>query len=195
MKNRFLFIVTALFMFSCTDADKTKDVTVHNEQFNWTIAIPDGFERETVEEMKELQERGAQAIEETFDTEIENLAKSIFVFKKDETNYFDSNHQPFDTAIDGDYLTSCNGVNQVIYETFMAQMPDVPMDSNSTTQMIDGLEFQQFNIVIDFPGDVKLTTHMYSRLFGTEELTINIMYVEPKSGEEMMASWLNSSFH
>jgi len=195
MKYLFTIIIAIVFL-SCTDTrEKTKNEMVHNDHFNWTISIPDGFVKQTTEESEAQQAKGAQMISDTYDQEIDYIANTIFSFKKDETNYFESNYQPFDTAVDGNYLTSCKEVNQIIYNTFLSQMEDVTMDSNSTTQLIDGIVFQQFNVIITFPNQMKLTTHMYSSLFDKEELTINIMYVNQESGDKMLESWLNSSFH
>lgn len=194
MRN-FLYILPLLFFISCESKPTTENEVYHNEQFNWTIHLPDGFEKETEEEWTKMQEKGTEAIESTFDQEIDNIAQTIFVFKKDETNYFDSNFQPFNPEIDGDYVTSCKQVNLVIYETFMAQMPDIPLDSNSTTLMIDGLEFQQFNVVMNFPNGMKLTTHMFSHLFDDQEIAVNIMYSDAELGKKMMEAWKNSKFH
>lgn len=194
MKGFYLILLAAITFQSCDDSMNQAQV-VHNDQFNWTMTIPDGFEEESKEDWEELQKKGADAIEETFDQEIESLAQNVFIFKKDETNYFESNYQPFDTELDGDYLVSCREVNDVIYKTFLAQMVDLPIDSNSTTVMVDGLEFQQFNVFIEFPNDMILTTHMYSRLFEGTELAVNIMYVNEEAGKSMIDAWMGSTFH
>tara|TARA_R110002050_G_scaffold300786_1_gene472706 strand:- start:43794 stop:44393 length:600 start_codon:yes stop_codon:yes gene_type:complete len=198
MKHTFYALFLVGLLSSCADTaetkEETKGETVHFDKFNWTMNIPDGFEMESEEEWAKLQQKGTEAIEETFEQEIEGNAKTIVVFKQDETNYFDANYQSFDTATDGNYLKSCTDVNQVIYETFLAQMPDVPIDSSSTTETIDGLVFQKFNIVIQFPNEMKLTTHMYSRLFGDTELAVNIMYANEDTGKKMTDAWLKSSF-
>lgn len=194
MKYLWFFFI-GFILTGCNTNNKTKGETVYNKQFNWTITIPDGFEKESQEGLEKLQSKGAEAIENTYNQEIENLAQTIFVFKNDETNYFDSNYQPFDPEIDGDYISSCKEVNEIIYETFMAQMPDTPMDSNSTTLTVDGLEFQQFNVVIEFPNGMQLTTHMFSHLFDQQELAVNIMYSDPKLGTQMLDAWKNSTFH
>jgi hypothetical protein len=190
-----LCVISIFILISCDTEPNTNGEIVHNPQFNWTITIPDGFEKESQEGLEKLLEKGSEAIENTFDQEIENLAQTIFVFKKDETNYFDSSFQPFNPEIDGEYTTSCREVNLIIYETFMAQMPDIPMDSNSTTLNIDGLEFQQFNVIIDFPNGMQLTTHMFNRLFDKQELAVNIMYSDSKMGEKMLEAWKKSTFH
>lgn len=191
-----IFSILVFLMVSCTDsATETKDEVIHTEHFNWTMNIPDGFEMESEEEWEKLQQKGTEVIEEAFDQEIEGSVKTIVVFKHDESNYFDANYQPFDTALDGSYLKSCNDVNQVIFETFLAQMPDVQIDSSSTTVIIDNLEFQKFNIIVQLPNNSSLTTHMYSRLFEDTELAINIMYQDEEYGQLMTEAWLNSSFH
>ena len=116
------------------------------------------------------------------------------MYRKDESNYMDANTQPFDPAIDGDYISSCKAINEIVYETFEQQMHGLPMDSSATTLTVDGVEFQQFTISIDLPGNNKMTTHIYSHLFDTTELSLNILYVDPEMGTAMIDAFKNSKF-
>src|SRR5690606_1788507 len=146
------------------------------------------------EEWAKMQNKGADAIEKTYNEEVVNQAKTIFVFKSDQLNYFESNYQPFDTAIDGDYLESCKNVNNMLYETFITQMPDIKIDSTSTVEKIDNLEFQTFKMKIEYPNKMTMNVLMFSRLFDKKEFTVNIMYVDKKKGEQMLDSWKKSKF-
>ena len=109
-----------------------------------------------------MQNKGADAIEKTFEGEIINQSKTIFVFKSDQLNYFESNYQPFDVSIDGDYLESCKNVNEVLIETFKAQMPNAKIDTITTVEKIDNLEFQVFKMKIEYPNKMILNLLMYS---------------------------------
>jgi hypothetical protein len=195
MKHLLLAFTSLLLLASCEDKVTTQDAVIDMPLFNWHMKIPDGFEKETQAEWDEIKAKGTEVIEESMDEKIEGEVETIMVFKKDDSNYFDANYQDYDSLDSGGYLQSCKNVNEVIYETFLAQMVDLQIDSSSTTVMIDGLEFQQFNIVVQFPSDVKLTTHMYSRLFNDTELAINIMYQDAEYGQQMVDAWMTSSFH
>ena len=118
--------------------------TIHNKDFNWTITIPQGFDSVSREQWAKMQNKGAKAVEDTYDKKFVNRAKTIFVFRSDQFNYFESNYQPFDTAKDGNYVEACRAVDNILYETFTTQMSGVKLDTTQTTEMIDGLEFQVF---------------------------------------------------
>lgn len=179
---------------SCQAQTKTESKTIYNKDFKWTITIPAGFDTVSAAQWATMQNRGAEAIEKTYDAEVENNARTIFVFRKDQFNYFESNYQPFDTATDGDYLETFRAVNNVLYGTFEAQMKGATLDSSSSTQTISGLLFQTFKVVVTFPNKMKMHWLMYSRLFGKKEFTVNIMTVDRQKEKELLDAWLNSTF-
>src|SRR4051794_14185308 len=84
-------------LYSCIGQSNSKKKEIFNKDFDWKIVIPEDFETVTAEEWAKFQNRGAEAIEQTYDEKIENYAKTIFVFRNDQFNYFESNYQPFDT--------------------------------------------------------------------------------------------------
>jgi hypothetical protein len=188
------FLIGLTFIFQSCNGQTTPKKEIYNKDFNWTITIPENFENVSAEEWAKMQNKGADAIEKTYNEEVVNQAKTIFVFKSDQLNYFESNYQPFDTAIDGDYLESCKNVNNMLYETFITQMPDIKIDSTSTVEKIDNLEFQTFKMKIEYPNKMTMNVLMFSRLFDKKEFTVNIMYVDKKKGEQMLDSWKKSKF-
>ncbi len=167
---------------------------VFNKDFGWSITIPKGFVPVSSEQWAKMQDRGAAAVEDTYGEEVENNATIIFVFRANETNYFESNYQPFDPETDGDYLESVYTVDEMLYTTFKTQLPDAGLDSVHLVESIDGLEFQVFKLTIDYGGNVKLNLLMFSRLFGKKEFTVNIMYVDEAKGKQMLDSWRKSKF-
>jgi hypothetical protein len=193
--NRLLyFLICITIIFQSCNGQTTPKKEFYNKDFNWRIIIPENFQNVSAEEWTKMQNKGADAIEQTYDEKVINQAKTIFVFKSDQLNYFESNSQPFDTEIDGDYLASCKNVNNILYETFKTQIPDIKIDSISTIEKIDNLEFQTFKMKLEYPNKVKMNVLMYSRLFGKEEFSVNIMYVDNKKGEQMLESWRKSKF-
>ncbi len=85
-------------------------------------------------------------------------------------------------------------VNNILYETFKAQMQDIKIDTSRAVEKIDNLEFQTFKMKIAYPNKMVLNLIMYSRLFDKKEFTVNIMYVDNKMGQLMMDAWKKSKF-
>ena len=194
MKNLKYLIVCMIITLQSCNGQTTAKSEIYNKDFGWKITIPENFENVSAEDWTKMQNKGADAIEKTFEGEVINQAKTIFVFKSDQLNYFESNYQPFDVSIDGDYLESCKNVNEVLLETFKTQMPKAKIDTTRSVEKIDNLEFQTFKIKIEYPNKMILTVLMYSRLFNKKEFTINIMYVDNKKGLMMTEAWKNSKF-
>lgn len=182
-----------LFFQSCT-GQKAPKQEIHNNDFNWTITIPENFESVSSADWEKMQNKGADAIEKTYEGEVVRQAKNIFIFRSDQLNYFESNYQPFDPDVDGDYLQSCKTVKEVLYETFMTQMPGVKIDTVTTVEKIDNLEFQALTMKVEYPNKMVLNFLMFSRLFDKREFTVNIMYVDKLKGQKMIDSWRQSKF-
>lgn len=194
MKAIYYLLVGMAFILQCCKGQTTPKKEIYNSDFKWTITIPENFKQVSSEDWAKLQQKGADAIEKTYDEEVVNRAKTIFVFKNDQLNYFESNYQPFDIDVDGDYLESCRNVDNILYETFIAQMPGIKVDTTRTTEHIDGLEFQTFKLTVEYPNKMVLHLLMFSRLFDKREFTVSISYVDKSKGEEMLNSWKKSKF-
>jgi hypothetical protein len=188
-----LLILSILFQ-GCKGQAKTAPKEIFNKEFNWRMEIPQGFESVDAAQWMKMQNRGADAIEKTYNAKVENNAKTIFVFRSDQFNYFESNYQPFDTASDGNYLESFRAVNNLLFGTFEAQIPNAKLDSASSQEFIDGKLFQTFRVTITIPNKIRMEYLMYSRLFGTKEFTVNIMTVDKEKQKVLLNAWRNSKF-
>tara|TARA_B110000259_G_C13937080_1_gene371257 strand:+ start:685 stop:909 length:225 start_codon:yes stop_codon:yes gene_type:complete len=73
-------------------------------------------------------------------------------------------------------------------------MPKAKLDSISSTQNISGLEFQRFDVKVDFPNGMKMESISFSRLFDKKEFTVYIIAVDEKIGKQMLDAFLNSKF-
>ena len=193
-KFTILYFIIFLGLNSCKGQTESKPKTIENKDFNWTIIIPENFISINKNEWKKTQQKGKDAIEKTFGEEIINQAITIFAFKNGQFNNFEANYQPYDTEIDGNYLETNNDLNKILYQTFETQMPKTKLDSISSTQKISGLEFQRFDVTVDFPNGMKMKSIGFSRLFDQQEFTVNITAVEEKIGKKMLDAFLNSKF-
>lgn len=194
MKRKFYLIIYLTILIQNCIGQTTPEKEIYDKVFNWTIIIPENFENVSSDEWKKMQNKGADAMEKTYDIEVINQTKTIFVFKSDQLNYFESNYQPFDTLTDGNYLESCKNVNDMLYETFITQMPEIKIDTTRTVEKIDNLEFQTFKMKIEYPNKMVLNILMFSRLFDKKELAVNIAFVDKIKGEKMLDSWRKSKF-
>jgi hypothetical protein len=178
----------------CYGQSSSDGQTIHNSDFNWTISIPRGFDKVADSAWTKMQNKGAAAIESTYDEKVENQAKTIFVFQSDQLNYFESNYQPFDSTKDGNYLEVYKNVNDILYGTLKAQMPMAKLDSSYSRETVGGKDFSVFHLTAVITQQVTLHILMYSRLFGKKEFTVNIMYADPAKGTAILDAWRSSTF-
>jgi hypothetical protein len=192
MKNIFFFSIVIFFFNNCTP--HAKERYIYDKQFKWRITIPENFEEVTIDEALELQKQGIDSLGKTIGTKVENHAKNIFDFKSGELNHFLSNYQPFDTLEDGNYLELCKAIDGVVYETFKTQMPGTKIDSITSVEVIDGLEFQSFKLKLIYPNKMVMNFILYTRLFGKKQFSCNIIYADIEKGNLMFSAWKNSKF-
>ena len=193
-KLKITSLIIFLGLISCKSQTESNPKIIHNKDFNWTITIPENFNSINETEWNKTQQKGKDAIEKTFGEEIINQATTIFTFENGQFNNFEANYQPYDIEIDGNYLETYNDVNEMLYQTFETQMPQAKLDSISSIQKISGLDFQRFDVVVDFPNGMKMKTVGFSRLFDKKEFTVNITAVDEKILKQMLDAFLNSKF-
>lgn len=176
--------VRSIYNFPVKFTEPTKSGTLHYKDFNWTIAIPEGYREVSMEEWKQTQKLSAAALG----------AEMIVVLKNGKYNLLEANYTPYDESTDGDYLTTYRETTESIYQTFRTLIPDATIDSVSGEEIISGLKFQTHSITLTLHNGRKIYSIMYSRLFDKKDFTINFTYVDEEEGNKMISAWRNSRF-
>ena len=192
MRNFYLAIFIILFVVSCKGKFEAPERKIYNKDFKWSIIIPENFEVIDEEESKKLDQKGTEAIEKTYGENITDNTTQIFNFKKDNFNIFEAKRQTYDET--ENYSETNKEIGKILYTTFKTQMPEAKIDTISGFEKIDNLEFNVFKVEIIYPNKMKMTATMYSRLFGNEELAVNITYLDSTLGHSMLTAWKNSKF-
>ncbi len=194
MKKIIIFLsVFTLFLGSCSNGQKTAQ-EFYNETFKWKIKIPADLDTINSEKREKARGSGMQVIENTYGEKIEDYTIPIFTFSKGPFNIFEAMYEPFDPEVDGDFLETCKLVNEIVYTTFETQMPDAVIDTLTTVEQIDKLDFHVFKISITYPDGTQMNMLMYSRLFDKQSFDLNIIYRDEEIGQEMLDAWKNSTF-
>lgn len=196
MKNISLYplLIIALFFYNQCFGQSQNGKKIYNEEFKWTIFIPEGYDEISAEDWQAHQQTGIEMLEEEYEEEIVNETTIIFVFSNGELNYFESIYQPFDEEIDGDFIRTFDDVNKMLIQAMESQIPDTKVESRRSTQMVDGLLFQTSKMKVIYPNNFVLYSEMYSRIFGKKEFSVNIIFLEEEKGNQMRAAFLNSKF-
>ncbi|MES2764723.1 MAG: hypothetical protein V4642_02565 [Bacteroidota bacterium] len=169
----FLLILIASPLFSQTQKYFFKEI-------NWQIEIPESW-RIDIQVNKTHPQFLKFFYIKPSDTTINNNIATADLYK-----YFPDFNQ--------DWLSSRKAKNDYSTKDYKFYFPNCQIDTASGTELIDGLEFQRFNIKLTTPNGVPFHTIKYSRLFGEYEFTLNLDFLDEKIGEEFLKMWRTSKF-
>lgn len=205
MKKTIFTIITgiAISLTSCGQADPNKNIDegkvegdiYTSQEIGWTIEIPKGWAVIDKEKIKETNEKGLKAIEETIDGEIDYSGlKNLISFQKNRFNIFQSTSEPFELEYEGEWEENNAVLKDIIYSTYENQ--GIKADSTATKiETIDGLDFQTYSFTIYSPkGEIILRQIMYSRLINGFDFGANINYNNDKDRDELLKVFRNSKF-
>ena len=190
MKN-YPLLILLFFFVGCKEQPSNE---IYIDEFKWSIRIPEIFSQEDLKKWEKTREAGRKEMEKTVGHEIVQGTRVLFVFRDYNQNYFEANTEPYDTAREGDYIETCERMNDLAYQTIVSRLPGATIDTSKGTQLIDNLLFQKLAITTTYPDDTKRNTVIYRRLFDTKEITIGIMYVDNEKGKMMEDALLLSKF-
>jgi len=194
MKNlTFLFICLSTGFQFCV-GQTTPKKEYYSKEFNWRITIPENFVSIDSAEMARIEVKGAAVMDKANNTKVENHATLLFSVKTDLMNHLDCSYQPFNPAVDGNYLETKQAINNMIYKTLTTQLQGVKVDTTTRIEKISNLEFNTFMTTVTYPNKMVLHSLMYYRLFGKREFSLNIVYKEDEKGQQMLNAWKNSTF-
>jgi hypothetical protein len=177
------------------DEGKIEGNTYTSNEIGWKMEIPKGWAVIEKEKTKENNEKGLKALQETMDAEIDYSGlKNLISLQKDLFNIFQSTSEPFKVESEGEWEENSAALKEIIYLTYLDQ--GIKADSSATTtEVIDGLEFQKYSFTIYSPkGKFILSQIMYSRLINGFDFGVNINYNNDKYRDELLMAFRNSKF-
>jgi len=180
-------------LLSCNSRVKTKEYNF--SQVGWTIAVPEDLIAMDSSQIQTQNVKGRNAIEKTLDTTVDfSATKTLISFQQNKLNNFSATITPFDPSLDGDWYEQNQAVKEILFNTFQSQIPDVKIDTSSTIEVINALEFQVFKAELTYPNQMILKTLLYSKLHKGYDFGITITYVDEKIGKKLSAILLSSRF-
>jgi len=120
--------------------------------------------------------------------------KTLISFNKGQYNFFSSTITPFDPARDGDWNEVNSKLKNVILGTLRNQAEAIKVDTSSSDELIDGLEFHKFQIITTYQSKLVMKTLMYRRLHMGFDYGINISYTDENVGQELQLILASSKF-
>ena len=183
----YMKIITITLILTVTLLSGKGQVTTkqdHQFQFpqvGWKVKVPSGF---TIMDSTQAAAGGTD-----FGT-----TKTLISFSKGQHNFFSSTIKPFDPERDGDWNEANSRLKNVILETVRTQAAAIEIDTSSSVEMIDGLEFRKFQIITTYQNKLVMNTFKYSILHKGFDHGINISYTDENVGKELQLILASSKF-
>jgi hypothetical protein len=108
-------------------------------------------------------------------------------------NTFNATITPFDPKTDGDFATATQATKDILYKTFLDQMPDSKLDSSTSSVTIDGLQFDQYHITVTLKQKT-FDMVLLSKLYKGYDFGITYLYLDETSKKKIDAILASSQF-
>ena len=201
MRINLLAILTLILFVSCkTDPNKQVDEgTVnenkyHSNEIGWTIEIPKGWNVTQRGESQKREDKGLKLLNEAngIDYDTSGL-KQLISFQKDRRHVFSATSEKFELEYEGEYEEQKKLVKELLYNTYAEN--GIKVDTISSKEIIDNLEFDLFKITVYGPkGEILLYQDLYCRYMNGLDFGVNLNYLNDKEKTELMNAWKNSTF-
>jgi hypothetical protein len=164
-------------------------------QVGWKIKVPSDFTIMDSAQVAAMGDKDANAINNTYGTTTDfGTTKTLISFNKGQYNFFSSTITPFDPERDGDWNEVNSKLKNVILETLRTQASTIKIDTLSSVETIDGLEFHKFQIITTYQSKLVMNTFRYRRLHKGFDYGINISYTDENVGKELQLILASSKF-
>ena len=185
MYIRIILVFFTVFICTICNAQKESKKFTFKE-VGWTITLPASYEVIDSTVDAAIISKGKKAIEESNDIEVDmSQTKTLISASKSQFNYFDATITAFDAQEDGDYQELNQSVKDALFTTFEDQIPNVKMDSSTTTITIDGIIFDKFQIKIVMGENSIMNMILLSRLRNGFDFGISYLYLDEVTKQEI----------
>ena len=188
--RKVLIILSVLVIGTGSCGQKTAK-EFYDKNFKWKITIPKELKVVNAEEWAKLKERGLLAKGEINGEDDGTL---ICAFNNGELNAFEAVYIPFDPEVDGNYIEKYKRPIEKMYKAFVTRMPNNVVDTLTTIEQIDNLDFYVLKIKITTPNNKIFNMLSYNRLFEKKLFVLDICYINEEIGQKMLNAWKNSTF-
>lgn len=192
-------LLTALFLcfiIGCKENSKKPGLKIVDPAVGLTMTVPGSFPRLDQETKKETFQKGKRAIDKLHDSVfVLSDIQKVNLFSHDDNNMFILNTQDYDFKTQGDFRSAIHEVNKLVYETQIKNYPASKIDSASSKEIIDGVEFIKFVLNAKVNDDITMHMVNYSKLFkNNKDFTAAVVFTDEELGKEILKAFKAATF-
>lgn len=161
------------------------------------MIIPDNFELISAKEKDRQLNIGKEKINDLYNSDIDLTdIGDPQIFTSNKTNYFLLNVQKFDSIEDtnNNYLSLVNQTNSAVLETYKRGFPDAKIESNTSSENIDGISFIKYVLKVTVSKKTTMYVISYNHLFKDKDFIFSIIFTDVEKGEEVLRKFRKSKF-
>lgn len=170
-------IVILLLMFSVNAFTQEAFKKVTLSKVGWTLLLPTEFKILDSTENEELHSKGHKALKETVGVKTDmKRTKTLINAMKDRFSLFNSTIRPLNAEQIRNYGKSAQRVKDLTFEAMKAKSANNQVDSISSSQIIDGLNFNKFTVTVSMPKNLTVTMVILSKVHKGFDFGITYVY-------------------
>ena len=165
------------------------------KQIGWTIQLPADFDvMDSIDNLVHM-EKGLKAIEDVTDVTAD-ISKTITLISatKNTYNYFNATIEPFDDTDGISWETSNQNLKEILYITFADKMSEATIDTLAGKQIIDGVSFDKYHIIIKQNGKTIFNMLLLSKLYKGFDFGISYLYLDDRTRAQIESMLEQSKF-
>lgn len=184
-----LFSIVTVVIIGCSKENKTFNVT----EIGWSVGLIDGWKIESSRNLnKDLQE-GIEIIKKSgVNPNINGEEISLITLRKNTISKFQVTIIPFKESYKNEWNDKYPLIKNHIYNIFIAQ--GVKVDSTSSKEKIDGVDFEIFNMKIYQNDRQVMEQNMYRTYLNGYDFIINMTNDKPLYKKQMLRTLRKSKF-
>jgi len=180
-----------MFNLNASTQEAFKKVTL--SKIGWTLLLPTEFKILDSTENEKLHSKGHKVLKETVGVKTDmKRTKTLINAMKDRYSLFNSTIRPLNAEQIHNYSKSAQRVKDLLFQAAKAKSVNSRVDSISSNQIIDGLNFAKFTVTLSSPNDFKVNMVTLFRVYKGFDFGITYVYTN-EATREQIEEILNSS--
>lgn len=185
-----------ILLTSCSEKKEKPGIKVIDKSIGFSMVVPGSFSKLDKETKLKKVQKGKKLIDDLHDSVfVLSDIEKVNIFSHDNNNMFVLNTQNYDSETQGEYKSAINNVNKLVYETQIKNYPTTQIDSATSTEIIDGVEFMKYTLNAKISNNATMHMVNYNHLFNNKkDFTASIIFTTETLGKEVLKSFKAARF-
>jgi len=188
-----IFIFSVVFLLNCNEKDNSKSGTkIFDTATGFSMTVPSSFPKLDSQTKEGKLKKGVKQLNKLHASELEfdlNTIEKASIFQYDEDNIFLLNTKDYSVAEQGNYNEAISELNKFAYQTQNLNFPNARLDSVTSREKIDGIEFIKYILTAKISENKTMHVVNYYHLFKDKDFTASIIFTDEELGKQVLRAF------